>query len=352
MKLNMSNISHKSLAIRYRPQNFSDVTEQSSVVKILKYMIENKCWPNSMLFCGAAGTGKTTCARIMAKQINDGEGTPIEIDGASNNSVDNVRKIIEESKFKALDAEYKIYIIDECHVLSSAAWQAMLKLIEEPPAKTIFIFCTTDPQKIPATIHSRIQRFDFNRITFSSIVQRLEYILEQEIKEGNSITYEKAALEYLSKIAAGGMRDAITNMDKCLNYSCDLTVHNVIQALGTQDYDTFFNLLNALLENQADKVLSIIEEEYLTGKDLKQFIKQYILFLLDLCKYKLLENFDYIQIPNTYEDKLKQYTQNDFLFINILRNRMIRLQSEIKWENMPKVYIEAELLNICLNDED
>ena len=171
---------NQSLAVKYRPTTFSDVVEQGSIKVILENQLKDNSIKHAYLFCGGAGTGKTTCARIFANEINNHKGTPIEIDGASNNSVESVRTIIQQSRQQSLDSTYKIYIIDECHSLSNSAWQAMLKLLEEPPATAIFIFCTTDPQKIPNTILSRVQRYDFQRISQKGIVDRLREILEQE----------------------------------------------------------------------------------------------------------------------------------------------------------------------------
>lgn len=170
----------KALAIKYRPKKWSEVTEQGSTKVILQQQLESGEIKNAYLFCGPAGCGKTTCARIFANDINHGEGNPIELDAASNNGVDDVREIIQQAKTKSLNSEYKIFIIDECHAISNAGWQAMLKIIEEPPAKSIFIFCTTNPERIPKTILSRVQRYDFNRISTEGIINRLQYILEQE----------------------------------------------------------------------------------------------------------------------------------------------------------------------------
>lgn len=170
----------QALALKYRPHTFSELTEQSAVVKILTNQIETNTIKHGYLFVGAAGTGKTTSARIFANMINKGSGEPIELDAASNNSVDDIRRITEEAQTKSLDSEYKVFIIDECHMLSNSAWNAFLKTLEEPPAKSIFILCTTDPQRVPNTILSRVQRYNFQRISHKGTVDRLKYIIEQE----------------------------------------------------------------------------------------------------------------------------------------------------------------------------
>lgn len=173
----------KALAIKYRPKTFDDVVEQDNIKIILTQQLKTGTFKNSYLFTGGAGTGKTTCARIFANEINKGQGNPIELDAASNNGVDNVRDIIQQAQLQSLDSEFKVFIIDECHMITNAGWNAMLKLIEEPPAKSIFIFCTTNPEKIPKTILSRVQRYDFRRISQNGIVERLRYILEKENEE-------------------------------------------------------------------------------------------------------------------------------------------------------------------------
>lgn len=173
----------RTLAVKYRPTTFNDVVEQDSIKVILKQQLETNTIKNAYLFVGGAGTGKTTTARIFANEINKGQGNPIEMDAASNSGVDDVRNIIQEAKTKSLSSEYKVFIIDECHAISNTGWQAFLKLIEEPPAKSIFIFCTTDPQKIPKTILSRVQRYDFKRISLDGIVRRLKHICDSENNE-------------------------------------------------------------------------------------------------------------------------------------------------------------------------
>lgn len=347
-----------SLAVKYRPKTFDDVVEQKSIKLILNEQLKTGTHKNCYLFTGGAGTGKTTCARIFASQINGFKGNPVEIDAASNNGVENVRDIIDNAKFKALDAQYKVYIIDECHMLSTGAWNAMLKLIEEPPAQTIFIFCTTDPQKIPATILSRVQRYDFQRITHAAIVERLKYILQRErwelfqgdgadLGDPPNYDFEPEALEYIAKLVDGGMRDAITLLDKCISYSSEVTLKNVIEALGTVNYNDMFLLTEAIFEMQTQNAIILIEQIHRSGVDLKQFIKQYTYFVLDLCKYGLLNNFEYLQIPSIYYDKMKEYNETAFAFFKVLLDSMIKLNATIKWETAPKPLIEATIILLC-----
>jgi DNA polymerase-3 subunit gamma/tau len=343
----------KALAIKYRPKTFDDVVEQEAVKKILQEQLRTKTHQNCYLFTGGAGTGKTTCARIFANEINDHEGNPIEIDAASNNGVENVRDIIDNAKFKALDAAYKVYIIDECHMLSTGAWNAMLKLIEEPPAQTVFIFCTTDPQKIPATIISRVQRYDFQRITYQSVVDRLKQILDWENETNQEdIIYDMEALGYIAKLADGGMRDAITLLDKCLSYDLNLSVKTVVEALGTIDYNIMFDLTDNIIDAKADEVVKIIEEAHRSGVDLKQFMKLYMNFLLDAYKYFLIGDFEYLQIPSTYEEALNGYTDEEYQDIKELLDEVIRLNADIKWEPNPKPLIEATLILLCQGAEE
>lgn len=340
----------RALALKYRPQTFGDVVEQGATIHILQEQLSTSSHQNCYLFTGGAGTGKTTCARIFANDINKGQGNPIEIDAASNNGVDNVRDIINDAKFKALDSPYKVYIIDECHMLSNGAWNAMLKLIEEPPAQTIFIFCTTDPQKIPPTIISRVQRHNFQRITYDAVIARLAHIIglendSDEIKaDGLQIEYQDEALSYIAKIADGGMRDAITLMDKCLSYSEELTIKNVTDALGIVDYTVMFNLTEAIIAKDLQGVITIIEDAHRAGVDLKQFIKQYSYFVLDAYKYYLLGNFEYLQIPSMYEPQLDKWVDEDYEFIHYLLGKVVNLNAAVKWEASPKPLIEATLI--------
>ena len=351
-------MSVKSLAVKYRPHDWASVTEQNSTKIILQQQLQSGEVKNAYLFTGPAGCGKTTCARIFANDINKGQGNPIELDAASNNGVDDVREIINQAKTQSLDSEYKIFIIDECHAISNAGWQAMLKIIEEPPAKSIFIFCTTDPQKIPKTIISRVQRYDFQRISHKGIVDRLVEIIirenskdpdDPELRDIGDIRHPRNALEYIAKIADGGMRDAITLMDKCLAFSRDLTLENVVKALGTTDYDTMFQLTDYLLLGKADECIKIIENIYDAGKDLKTFVRQFVQFLLDIDKYGLGCDWCYLKIPrlSEYEKWLKDCDDSSFSLIESWLSVFVNLNSDIKWSQSVKYDIEAAILLEC-----
>jgi len=332
-----------SLAVKYRPQTFEEVTGQESIRIILRQQLESGEVKHAYLFCGGAGTGKTTCARIFAKEINKGQGNPIEMDAASNSGVDDVRNIIQQAKSKSLDSEYKVFIVDECHAISLMGWQAFLKMLEEPPAKSIFIFCTTDPQKIPKTILSRVQRYDFQRISQAGIVDRLKYIIAEE--NAVSPNWEVESIEYIAKIADGGMRDAITLMDKALSYSRELTLENVVKALGTTNYDTMFDLTDCFVYDKRKDMMQIIDDIHAQGKDLKRFIKTYIQFLLDVNKYALGCDWEQLSLPHLteYQKKLDKWLMDNDIFTSLL-NTIVKIDSEIKYSSSPKYEIEARML--------
>lgn len=336
----------QALALKYRPHEFSDLTEQSAVVKILTNQIKTNTIKHGYLFVGAAGTGKTTSARIFANMINKGSGEPIELDAASNNSVDDIRRIIEEAQTKSLDSEYKVFIIDECHMLSNSAWNAFLKTLEEPPAKSIFILCTTNPEKIPATILSRVQRYNFQRISMKGVIDRLLYILEQEDAEADisGLDWDIQAVDLIAKIADGGMRDAITLLDKCLSYSNDVIVQNVINALGVADYDTMFELTAFLSTKNINGMLNLVNSVFESGMDLKQFIKDYFEFILDLNTYHHTGNMDLIKLPLNYENTIKEITQDEWHHIINLLPVTVDLMNEIKWVQNPKSVIVARFM--------
>jgi DNA polymerase-3 subunit gamma/tau len=337
-------MAEQTLAVKYRPETFDDVTEQESIKAILQNQIKNKTTKNAYLFVGDSGTGKTTTARIFAHEINDGHGNPIELDAASNNGIDDVREIIQQAQTRALDSEYKVFIIDECHALSNAAWQALLKLLEEPPICTVFLLCTTEPQKVPKTILSRVQRFDFKRISSDGIIARLKVILKEEEHSG---ICEVDALSYIAGLDDDGMRDAITLLDKCLAYSNDLTLANIMTVgLDTVDYTSMFDFTDLYLSKSLAKIIAYIETLSNSGKDLKAFIKQYLYFVLNIDKYCIGCPWEYLTIPQTdvYSKRITAYTGDNYIAITKLLRLLMELNSSIKYSASPKYDIEAAFL--------
>ena len=337
-----------SLATKYRPQNFECVNSNWSV-RELKRQLETGGIQHTYLFCGPSGDGKTTIARIFAKELNHGNGSPIEIDGASNNGVDNVRNIIEDAKARAIDSEYKVIIIDECHQITTAAWNAFLKCLEEPPKYTVFIFCTTDPQKIPATILNRCQRFNLTRIKTDLIKERLMYISAQEC-----YTNYVEACDFIAKLSNGGMRDGISLLEKASSYSTDLTITNVLQAIGNFSYETFIDLTNALVDRNQKEALNIVETCFNNGNDLKQFIEQYLEFVLDLNKYCLFKDISLTKIPlyleDTKDSRCVKYVvsfENALAYFNKLVKILLDLKTSLKYDTMPKATISVCFIDIC-----
>ena len=335
----------EALATKYRPRTFKDVVCQDNIKKVLTNQLETGEIKQAYLFCGSAGTGKTTSARIFANDVNEGKGKPIEIDGASNNGVDNIRSIIDDCRMKSLDSKYKVYIIDEVHMLSIGAFNALLKVLEEPPKGVIFILCTTDPHKIPATILSRLQRFDFKRIPQFEIVQRLKYILQQE---GN-ITYDMEALEYIAKLADGGMRDAIMKLDTVIGYTNNITLQAVLDCLGITNYEHLLKIVQGIINKQADEPIQIIDSIYRDGKDLKLFVKDLNKFVLDLCKLNITRNKELTMIPTDIMRQCIHIATNTSKYdlVDIL-DGVNNLLDKIKYEQNPKNLIESELIILCL----
>lgn len=332
-----------SLAVKYRPNDFNSVCSQEAIIRILTQQLNKNEIKNCYLFCGASGCGKTTIARIFANLINNHIGTPIEIDGASNNGVDNVKQICKAAQERAIDGEYKVYIIDECHSLSNQAWQAFLKTIEEPPKYTIFIFCTTDPQKIPATILNRVMRLNFTRIGYNKVKERLNYICNCE-----NYTNFDDAVDYIAKLSDGGMRDAIAYLEKAASYSTDLTLDNVLNALGNYSYETFFNLINFIIDGKEADMLNILQAFYDDGNDLKLFVNQFFNFILDINKYIIFNNMSMLKIPNTMENHIKNSINIESAnqYYAYVLDKLLELKNMVKNDTMIKSTIEVMLLKI------
>lgn len=336
-----------NLATKYRPKKFENIVCQDNVKIVLQNQIDTNEFKQAYLFCGSAGTGKTTSARIFANEINKGEGRIIEIDGASNNGVDNIRNLIDNCKMKSLDGTYKVFIIDEVHMLSIGAFNALLKILEEPPKGTIFILCTTDPQKIPATILSRVQRFDFKRIPTQRIMNRLTYIIEKENQtRTEQIEYTDEALQYIAQLAEGGMRDAITKLDTVLGFTQNITSEAVIKCLGLTSTQFILEILDNIIAKEPKNILGAIDTIFLEGKDLKLFIKDSIKVLIDVIKCQMGSSSE--NIPQSCQAKvtniIKHSTPEQLLSILDSYNS---LYFKIRYEHNPKIFIESELLYLC-----
>lgn len=332
-----------SLATKWRPMEFAEVCSQQSIIKILSRQLEQNQIKNAYLFCGPSGCGKTSIARIFANKVNKGLGAPIEIDAASNNGVDNVKEIVRTASERSVNSEYKIYLVDECHSLTNQAWQAFLKCIEEPPKYTIFLFCTTDPQKVPATIVNRCMRFNLQRIPSSKIKERLQLICENE----HFTNYEET-IDYISKISRGQMRDAIANLEKVADYNTTFSITDTLNILGGSSYDIYFDLINAIIDGDQIRVLFLFEEVYNTGADLKLFVENFLTFLLDVMKYNIFRKCDILQIPQNYEDKLMRsinFNNSQKYYLYIL-NEILDLKNRLKQDLNMKNTIEVKLLKI------
>lgn len=341
-----------SLATKYRPTEFDDVVEQNIAVLILQKQLEKKCFKNAYGFFGASGCGKTTLARIFANKINNGLGNPIEVDAASNNSVEAVRALVDAAKQRSLDSEYKVIIIDECHALgngsdgsSNKAWQAFLKGLEEAPKYTIFIFCSTAPEKIPQTVLNRLQRFNFAPISTQGIKERLQYICKCE-----GFTNYEDSCDFISKVANNSMRDAITKLEQVTDLNKNMLLDRTKQVLGGIGYENLFRLTWALQNKNEVDIFNIIDSLEQSGQDLKYFIDFYLTFILDLVRYSLFNNINITSIPNylaTTENPVVQETTNSvdkIKRLNLLISQLLKIKISIKNDINYKSTILALLL--------
>ena len=293
-------MSYTALYRKFRPKGFDEVKGQDQVVTVLKNQIKHDKIGHAYMFSGTRGTGKTSVAKIFAKAVNCentvdgspcgvcdtckkiGEGRTldvIEIDAATNNGVDNMREVIEEVKYSPTDTKYKVYIIDEVHMLSSGAFNALLKTLEEPPEYAIFILATTEPHKVLPTIKSRCQKYDFRRISVETISERLKELMD---KEGNS--YEEEALKFIARKGDGSMRDSLSLLDQCLSFSFDetLTYDKVLEVLGSVDTDLFNKLYIAIVRGDVPTCMDVAEEISMSGLDIGQFALDFTWYFRNL----------------------------------------------------------------------
>ena len=346
-------MAYQALYRKWRPQKFEDMVGQTAVTKTLKNAIIHHKTSHAYLFTGPRGTGKTSAAKIFAKAINclnpqDGEpcndcllckgitegtiGDVIEIDAASNNGVEEIRDIRDKARYAPTQATYKVYIIDEVHMLSTGAFNALLKTLEEPPKNVIFILATTEPHKIPATIISRTQRFDFRRITNDEIIQRLRYILEQE-----EIAYEEEALSVIARCANGGMRDALSLLDQVISFSDDkVSFEQAIQVSGSLTDDLMIEFVRLLTQQQAQAALLQLQDLLLLGKEASRLIEEWLEFSRDLLVAK--QTGDMIGRSEAFVEFAKEVEE---AFLYRFMDALNQVQQEMRFTTKPTISLEV-----------
>lgn len=321
----------QSLAVKYRPKTFEDVTEQSIVSEMLKSICESDTLGcRNFLLVGPSGCGKTTLARIMASVLNEGKGSPIELDAASNSGVDNMRELIQQARAMPIGTKYKVFIIDEAHALSPAAWQALLLPIEAGAGNSVFMFATTNPEKIPATILSRVQTFQLSKISLKGIQDRLKFVVDSENSEGAGITYTEDSLNYLAKLASGGMRDALTLLEKSLSYSKDITTENLMKSLNLPNYDDFFELLNAYAKKDNTTIAAVVNKVYNSGVNFVKWFNDFHAFVINIVKYIFLQDISVTMIPSIYQEKISRYNVKHSAICLKLANKLVTLNHELR----------------------
>ncbi len=360
-------MSYTALYRKFRPDCFEDVKGQEHIVTTLKNQIKAQRIGHAYLFCGTRGTGKTTIAKIFAKAVNCEnpiDGSPcgecptckaiaagvsmnvIEIDAASNNGVDNIREIVDEVSYSPAEGKYKVYIIDEVHMLSIGAFNALLKTLEEPPSYVIFILATTEVHKIPITILSRCQRYDFKRITVDTISDRLQELMQEE-----QIAVDEKAIRYLAKTADGSMRDALSLLDQCIafHFGQELTYDKVLDVLGAVDTEVFSRLFRHVLEQNVLGCISLLEEIVMQGRELTQFVTDFAWYLRNLMLIQASDEVeDIIDISSDNLAKLKEEAQmakpdTIMRYIRIFSE----LSGQIKYAAQKRILIEIALIKLC-----
>ncbi len=360
-------MAYQALYRKYRPKDFSDVKGQEHIVKTLTNQIQADRIGHAYLFCGTRGTGKTTVAKIFAKAVNCENPGPdgpcgecamcraieaqssmnvVEIDAASNNRVDDIRQVIDEVQYSPAEGRFKVYIIDEVHMLSTSAFNALLKTLEEPPSYLIFILATTEAHKIPLTILSRCQRYDFKRIRVEEIAGRLRELLERE-----GIGAEDRALSYIARQADGALRDGLSLLEQCISFyfGQELTYENVLKVLGAVDHGVYHELMEALVSNRAESVIEVVGGVVEQGKDLTQFVNEFVWYLRNLLVVKTAE--DASQLVDMSEENLREMetyaekieTPMIFRYIRILSE----LAGEMRYGNNKRVLMEVALIKLC-----
>ena len=357
---------HKALYRVYRPQKFEDVVGQEHITKTLRNQIENNNIGHAYLFSGTRGTGKTSTAKIFARAVNclesknqepcnncdvckdilnDNIMDVVEIDAASNNSVDDIRELRESVKYSPTKAKYKVYIIDEVHMLSQGAFNALLKTLEEPPSYVIFILATTEPHKIPATILSRCQRFDFKRVTVKDITSRMKKICSEE-----DIEVEDKALNLIARNSQGALRDALSILDQCISFGDKKIEYNdVVELLGTVNIEQLFDLAQYIINQDTKESLKVLNEFIVWGKDIRNLINDLIDHFRNLMICKVSTDLDeIISLPDEIIDQLRSQadTVNNNDLIRIL-NILSTTQDNIKTASNPRVVAEVTMMKIA-----
>lgn len=360
-------MSYTALYRKFRPGEFEDVKGQDHISKTLQNQIKADRIGHAYLFCGTRGTGKTSVAKIFAKAVNcehPVNGSPcgvcdsckaissgtsmnvIEIDAASNNGVDNIREIREEVAYRPTEGKYKVYIIDEVHMLSTGAFNALLKTLEEPPSYVIFILATTEANKIPVTILSRCQRYDFRRITIDTIAARLSELMEKE-----GVDVEEKAIRYVAKAGDGSMRDALSLLDQCIAFYLGqkLTYDKVLEVLGTVDTEIFSQMLRTILAGDVTGSIRTLETLLNRGKELGQFVTDFTWYLRNLLLVKSADETEELLDVSTENLKLLKEEStmvDDETLIHYIRV-LSELSGQLRYAAQKRVLVEVALVKLC-----